>query len=348
MIAAADGMTVRSPFGENVPAGEGERPDIRRMNVITVEHLVKQYGDFRAVDDLSFTVEKGEILGFLGPNGAGKSTTMNMITGYNSATEGDVTINGFNVYDEPEKAKRSIGYLPEIPPVYPDMRVKEYLKFCAELKGVAAKSRKEEVERVMELLHVKHMQNKLIKHLSKGYRQRVGLAQALIGDPEVLILDEPTVGLDPMQITWMRELIRSLGREHTIILSSHILFEVNAVCDRVLIIDHGKKLVIDTPENIIRKLGGTSGVRIVVDADAPTFGAALAKRNDVAKWSALQEDAGEGLYAYAVYCSDGEEFRIRLFDTCVKAGIAIFEMNAIQKTLEDVFIEMTGKEDAEV
>ena len=184
--------------------------------MIKVENLVKQYGDFRAVDDLSFTVEKGEILGFLGPNGAGKSTTMNMITGYNSATEGNVTINGFNIYDEPEKAKRCIGYLPEIPPVYPDMRVREYLSFCTELKEIPKKDRAADVERVMELLHVKHMQNKLIKHLSKGYRQRVGLAQALIGNPEVLILDEPTVGLDPMQITWMRGLFRSLAAQNLV------------------------------------------------------------------------------------------------------------------------------------
>ncbi len=312
--------------------------------MITVEHLVKQYGDFRAVDDLSFTVEKGEILGFLGPNGAGKSTTMNMITGYNSATEGDVTINGFNVYDEPEKAKRCIGYLPEIPPVYPDMRVKEYLSFCTELKEVPKKERKAEVERVMELLHVKHMQNKMIKHLSKGYRQRVGLAQALIGNPEVLILDEPTVGLDPMQITWMRKLIRSLGREHTVILSSHILFEVNAVCDRVLIINHGKKVIIDTPDNIIRTLGGTNGVRVVVRAGEEAFRTAISGISNISRCDALDEQVEEGLTAYAVYSSDGGEIRDRIAAACAKRGIALFEMNAIQKTLEDVFIEMTGKE----
>ncbi len=314
--------------------------------MITVENLVKQYGDFRAVDDLSFTVEKGEILGFLGPNGAGKSTTMNMITGYNSATEGNVTINGFNVYDEPEKAKRCIGYLPEIPPVYPDMRVKEYLKFCTELKEVPKKDRKAEVERVMELLHVKHMENKLIKHLSKGYRQRVGLAQALVGNPEVLILDEPTVGLDPMQITWMRELIRSLGREHTIILSSHILFEVNAVCDRVLIINHGKKVVIDTPDNIIRTLGGTTGVRVVVDAGEEAFGNVIGKLGNVSQWNALEENPGEGLHAYAVYFADDKENRDHLFRLFAAQSVTLYEMNAIQKTLEDVFIEMTGKEDA--
>ncbi|MBO4627532.1 MAG: ABC transporter ATP-binding protein [Lachnospiraceae bacterium] len=313
--------------------------------MITVEHLVKQYGDFRAVDDLSFTVEKGEILGFLGPNGAGKSTTMNMITGYNSATEGDVTINGFNIYDEPEKAKRCIGYLPEIPPVYPDMRVKEYLRFCTELKEIPRKDREAEVKRVMDLLHVTHMQNKMIKHLSKGYRQRVGLAQALIGDPEVLILDEPTVGLDPMQITWMREMIRSLGKEHTVILSSHILFEVNAVCDRVLIINHGKKLVIDTPENIIRNLGGTSGVRVVVRADEEDFLAAVRSVPNLSRCEKLTEDVGEGLTAYAVYSADGSEIRDRLFALCAARGFILYELNAIQKTLEDVFIAMTGKGD---
>ena len=312
--------------------------------MIKVENLVKQYGDFRAVDDLSFTVEKGEILGFLGPNGAGKSTTMNMITGYNSATEGNVTINGFNIYDEPEKAKRCIGYLPEIPPVYPDMRVREYLSFCTELKEIPKKDRAAEVERVMELLHVKHMQNKLIKHLSKGYRQRVGLAQALIGNPEVLILDEPTVGLDPMQITWMRGLIRSLGKEHTIILSSHILFEVNAVCDRVLIINHGKKLVIDTPENIIRTLGGTSGVRLVVRAEEEDFRMAVGSLPNISRCEKLSEDVGEGLTAYAVYSSDGAEIRDRLFALCAARGFCLFELGAIQKTLEDVFLAMTGEE----
>ncbi len=313
--------------------------------MIKVEHLVKQYGEFRAVDDLSFTVEKGEILGFLGPNGAGKSTTMNMITGYNSATEGDVTINGFNVYDEPEKAKRCIGYLPEIPPVYPDMRVKEYLRFCTELKEIPKKQRAAEVDRVMELLHVTHMQNKLIKHLSKGYRQRVGLAQALVGNPEVLILDEPTVGLDPMQITWMRELIRSLGKEHTIILSSHILFEVNAVCDRVLIINHGKKIVIDTPDNIIRTLGGTSGVRIAVRASEEDFRAAVATLPNIARVEVLPENVGEGITTYGVYSSDGAELRDRLFALCAARGFVLYELNSIQKTLEDVFIEMTGKGD---
>ncbi|MBQ6660499.1 MAG: ABC transporter ATP-binding protein [Lachnospiraceae bacterium] len=313
--------------------------------MITVEHLVKQYGDFRAVDDLSFTVEKGEILGFLGPNGAGKSTTMNMITGYNSATEGDVTINGFNVYDEPEKAKRCIGYLPEIPPVYPDMRVKEYLRFCTELKEIPKKERAAEVDRVMELLHVTHMQNKLIKHLSKGYRQRVGLAQALVGNPEVLILDEPTVGLDPMQINWMRNLIRSLGKEHTIILSSHILFEVNAVCDRVLIINHGKKIIIDTPDNIIRTLGGTSGVRLVVRAEEEEFRKAVESIPNIARCDRLEEDPGDGLTAYAVYSAERGEIRDRLATMCAERGFALFELNAIQKTLEDVFIEMTGKGD---
>ncbi|MCR5086982.1 MAG: ABC transporter ATP-binding protein [Lachnospiraceae bacterium] len=313
--------------------------------MIKVEHLVKQYGEFRAVDDLSFTVEKGEILGFLGPNGAGKSTTMNMITGYNSATEGDVTINGFNIYDEPEKAKRCIGYLPEIPPVYPDMRVKEYLRFCTELKEIPKKQRAAEVDRVMELLHVTHMQNKLIKHLSKGYRQRVGLAQALVGNPEVLILDEPTVGLDPMQITWMRELIRSLGKEHTIILSSHILFEVNAVCDRVLIINHGKKIVIDTPDNIIRTLGGTSGVRIAVHASEEDFRAAVATLPNIARVEVLPENVGEGITTYGVYSTDGAELRDRLFALCAARGFVLYELNSIQKTLEDVFIEMTGKGD---
>ena len=223
--------------------------------MIEVKNLVKRYGSFAAVDDLSFSVEDGEILGFLGPNGAGKSTTMNMITGYISATEGDVIIDGHNMFDEPEEAKKCIGYLPEIPPVYPDMRVREYLNFVAELRKVPRAERKAEIDRVMELARVTHMQKKLIKHLSKGYRQRVGVAQVLLGNPKVIIMDEPTVGLDPMQISWMREFIKSLGKKHTVILSSHILFEVNAVCDRVLIINHGKKVVLDTPEKVIHTIG---------------------------------------------------------------------------------------------
>ncbi len=311
--------------------------------MIVVENLVKQYGNFRAVDQLSFEVKKGEILGFLGPNGAGKSTTMNMITGYISATEGNVWIDGHNVYDEPELAKRQIGYLPEIPPVYPDMRVKEYLQFVTELKKIPKARRKAEVEEVMEKVRVTHMQNKLIKHLSKGYRQRVGLAQALIGNPQVIILDEPTVGLDPMQINWMRQLIRGLAEEHTVILSSHILFEVNAVCDRVLIINRGRKLILDTPENVIRQLGGTEGVRLLVKGTETQAREILNGIPEIQKIAVTKETDGAGLTELVVYAGSEVELRERLFDVFAKQEVPIYEMHLISKSLEEVFIEMTGE-----
>lgn len=208
--------------------------------MIEVTNLTKKYGDHIAVDHLSFRVEKGQIYGFLGPNGAGKSTTMNIITGYLAATEGTVTIDGKDIQKDPEEAKRSIGYLPELPPLYVDMTVREYLEFVAELKKVPKKERKQQIDEVMEMTQITDMQQRLIKNLSKGYRQRVGLAQAILGYPEVIILDEPTVGLDPKQIIEIRDLIRKLGENHTVILSSHILSEVSAVCDHIMIIAHGK------------------------------------------------------------------------------------------------------------
>lgn len=218
--------------------------------MIEVSDLTKRYGKNVAVDHLSFRVKRGQIYGFLGPNGAGKTTTMNMLTGYLAPAEGKVVINGHDISEEPVEARRCIGYLPEIPPLYLDMTPSEYLQFAAELKGVPRKDRKEETERVMERTQIQDMQDRLIRHLSKGYRQRVGLAQALLGDPEVLILDEPMVGLDPKQIIEIRELIRSLGKKHTVILSSHILSEVASVCDHVMIISHGKLAASDTPENL--------------------------------------------------------------------------------------------------
>ncbi len=220
------------------------------MKVIEVSGLTKRYGKNTAVDHLSFQVKKGQIYGFLGPNGAGKTTTMNMLTGYLAPTEGQIRIDGHDISEEPVEARRRIGYLPEIPPLYLDMTPLEYLRFAAELKGVAKEKRESEVERVMEKTQLQDMQERLIRHLSKGYRQRVGLAQALLGDPEVLILDEPMVGLDPKQIIEIRELIRSLGKKHTVILSSHILSEITSICDHVMIISHGKLAASDTPENL--------------------------------------------------------------------------------------------------
>lgn len=220
--------------------------------MIEVRDLVKRYGKHVAVDHLNFRVKKGQIYGFLGPNGAGKSTTMNMLTGYLAATEGKILIDGHDVSEEPMEARRCIGYLPEVPPLYLDMTPYEYLQFVAELKGLPKEKQQNMIEKVMEQTQIEDMQERLIRHLSKGYRQRVGLAQALLGDPEVLILDEPMVGLDPKQIIEIRELIRSLGKKHTVILSSHILSEITSICDHVMIISHGKLVASDTPENLGR------------------------------------------------------------------------------------------------
>ena len=232
--------------------------------MIEVRNLVKKYGNHVAVNHLNFTVEKGKIYGFLGPNGAGKSTTMNMITGYIASTEGEVLIDGHNILEEPEVAKKKIGYLPEIPPLYQDMTVQEYLNFAAELKMHPKQKRKANIEEVMSTTKTIEVKNRLIKNLSKGYKQRVGLAQALLGYPEIIILDEPTVGLDPKQIIEIRDLIKSLGQKHTVILSSHILSEVSAVCDHVLIIDKGKLVASDTPENLGKLMSVANSLELTV------------------------------------------------------------------------------------
>ena len=218
--------------------------------MIKVEHLVKRYGNRNVVDDLTFTVEKGQIVGFLGPNGAGKSTTMNMITGYISATEGPIEIDGVDIFDEPEKAKKKIGYLPEMPPLYPDMLVREYLSFVCDIKKVKRDKKDAMISKVMRRAKITDVSERLIKNLSKGYKQRVGIAGAMVGDPEILIFDEPTVGLDPKQILEIRDLIRDLSEKHTILLSSHIMQEVSAVCNEIIIINEGKMIVKDKPENI--------------------------------------------------------------------------------------------------
>ena len=232
--------------------------------MIEVRHLTKRYGDTLAVDDLNFTIEKGRIYGFLGPNGAGKSTTMNIITGYLASTDGSVTINGHDILEDAEAAKKNIGYLPELPPLYFDMTVKEYLAFAAELKKIPKAERKNQITRVCATTKLDAVQNRLIKNLSKGYRQRVGLAQALLGSPEILILDEPTVGLDPKQILEIRDLIKELGKEHTVILSSHILSEISAVCDYVLILSHGKLVASDTLENLTSLMQGQNSLIVTV------------------------------------------------------------------------------------
>ena len=232
--------------------------------MIEVTNLTKKYGNHTAVDNLSFQMEKGRIYGFLGPNGAGKSTTMNILTGYLAPTEGTVLVNGKDIQKEPEETKSSIGYLPEQPPVYMDMTVLEYLTFVAELKRIPRKDRTKAIEEVMEMTYINDMKGRLIRNLSKGYCQRVGLAQAILGNPEVVILDEPTVGLDPKQIIEIRDLIRKLGEKHTVILSSHILSEVSAVCDHILIISHGKLVASDSPEGLQKRMGGSRELELAV------------------------------------------------------------------------------------
>ena len=234
--------------------------------MIEVKNLVKKYGNHTAVDHLNFTIEEGHVYGFLGPNGAGKSTTMNIMTGYLGATEGEVLINGHDILKEPEEAKKQIGYLPELPPLYMEMAVREYLEFVAELKGIAKNKREESINEVEKMVKIWEVENRLIRNLSKGYRQRVGLAQAVLGFPEIIILDEPSVGLDPKQIIEIRELIRQLAKKHTVILSSHILAEVREVCDYILIISKGKLVASDTPENLERNLGDSDLIEIETKA----------------------------------------------------------------------------------
>ena len=232
--------------------------------MIEINHLVKKYGEHVAVDDLTLTVEPGKIYGFLGPNGAGKSTTMNMITGYLGATSGEVKINGHDIFADPQEAKKCVGYLPEIPPLYTEMTVREYLDFVAELKGLDKKVRKTQTEEIMELTHTKEVSERLIRNLSKGYRQRVGFAQAVMGYPDVIILDEPTVGLDPKQIIEVRELIKELGKKHTVILSSHILTEISAVCDHVFILSKGKLVASDSTEHLLERMSGAQEIALLV------------------------------------------------------------------------------------
>ena len=308
--------------------------------MIVVQDLTKQYGEHVAVDHLSFQVEKGMIYGFLGPNGAGKSTTMNMLTGYLAPTAGQILIDGKDVQKEPEEAKRKVGYLPELPPLYVDMTVEEYLAFAAELKKIPAKQRKEQLEKVMDMVGVTDVRKRLIKNISKGYKQRVGLAQAILGDPEVLILDEPSVGLDPKQIIEMRELIKKLGQDHTIILSSHILSEVSAVCDHVMIIAHGKLVASDTPEGLKKRMAGATEIVVSAKGEEEAVQAVLDSLETVKEVARLERQEQE--YArFRLHCKEGMDAREELFYAFAKAGIPIMGLAHEEKSLEDVFLELT-------
>lgn len=311
--------------------------------MIEINHLVKKYGSHVAVDDLSLTVEPGRIYGFLGPNGAGKSTTMNIITGYLAATGGEVKINGFDVLKQPEEAKKCVGYLPELPPLYMDMTVKEYLDFVAELKKLDKSLRAGYVKEAMKITRTEEVSGRLIRNLSKGYRQRVGFAQAVLGYPEILILDEPTVGLDPKQIIGIRDLIRELGKKHTIILSSHILSEISAVCDHVFIISHGKLVASDSTENLLERMTGAQEIELLLKAEENEAETAIREIAQVERCEKTEakEDGTVGLLVTAKKDADVRE---AIYHTCVEHHMPILEMKAASKSLEDVFLELTSQE----
>ena len=318
--------------------------------MIEVKNLVKKYGDHIAVDHLSFTVEKGQIYGFLGPNGAGKSTTMNIMTGYIGATEGEVIIDGHDILKDAESAKRSIGYLPEIPPVYPDMTVLEYLKFSAELKGIPRAQQEAQILKAMEMTRVMEVSDRLIKNLSKGYRQRVGLAHAIMGFPPIIILDEPTVGLDPKQIIEIRELIKELSKEHTVILSSHILSEISEVCDYVMIIAHGRLIAGDTTENLTRMMQGHSTYQFLAKGSETAIRDALDKVEGLSKVELKPSDEA-GIQEVTVEClGDGagydETVREAIFYALAHGECPMMAYSQ-HVSLEDIFLELTEEQPEE-
>lgn len=312
--------------------------------MIEVQNLVKTYGKNTVVDHLDFHIEKGQVCGFLGPNGAGKSTTMNMLTGYIAMTEGEVKINGYDIFEEPEKAKKSIGYLPEVPPVYMDMTPFEYLKFVAELKGIERVKRKTMVEDVMEMTQITHMRDRLIKNLSKGYRQRTGLAQALIGYPEVLILDEPTVGLDPKQIIQMRQLIRELGKNHTIILSSHILSEISEVCDHVMILSNGKLVADDSLASLQKRCEGSNLLQLTVKGDQELVAEILRRTKGIQQFKMEDSQLDSGAWDIGIELDEGIDIREHLFYSFSKEHCSILMMKNDKRTLEQIFLELTQED----
>jgi ABC-2 type transport system ATP-binding protein len=312
--------------------------------VIEVQHLTKRYGRVTAVDDVSFRVERGEILGFLGPNGAGKTTTMRILTGYMPATQGKAIVAGFDVFDQPIEAKRRTGYLPETPPLYPDMSVVEYLSFVAKIKGVPPGERKQRLQYVMERTRIADMANRLCAKLSKGYRQRVGLAQALIHNPDVLILDEPTAGLDPKQIIETRQLIKELAGDHTVVLSTHILPEVSQTCQRVVIINKGHVVAVDTPDNLTARLGGASTMYVQVDANGADASAAFSRVAGVTR--VVEADRHDGAVGYEVDSEHGHDVRRELAHAVVSSGWGLLELRPMRMSLEDIFLSLTTDETA--
>ncbi|MCI8273795.1 MAG: ABC transporter ATP-binding protein [Clostridia bacterium] len=307
--------------------------------MIRVENITKKYGSFIAVDDISFEIEEGEIVGFLGPNGAGKSTTMNMITGFIEPSSGKIIVDGYDISKKPKKAKRQIGYMPEGVPLYYELTVKEFVTYMAEMKKTDKKERKEKVKKVLEETGLVEVQNKLIRNLSRGYKQRVSMAGALVGEPKVILLDEPTVGLDPKQVTEIRALIKELGKTHTIILSSHILSEVSQICNKVIIINKGKIVAIDTPENLEKKTVQGNSVYVTVEDPENKMDKIKSKLQDVNEVKLVEEN-DDKTKKYIITTNKDIDLRKNIFEVFAKEGITIFEMKKSDATLEDAFMKL--------
>lgn len=307
--------------------------------MIEVKDITKKYGNFTAVDNINFKIEEGEIIGLLGPNGAGKSTTMNMITGYIEPTEGEIIVNGYDISKKPKKAKAQIGYMPEGVPLYSDLTVKEFVTYMAELKKVDRKTRKEKVEKIIEQTGLKDVEKKLTRNLSRGYKQRVSMAGALVGEPKILILDEPTVGLDPKQITEIRALIKELGKTHTVILSSHILSEVSQICNKVIIINKGKIVAIDTPENLEKKVESNNTTYVTVEDTENKMETIKAKIPEIKDIKLIKENE-DGTKQYVLESEKDVDLRKIVFNEFSKENITIFEMKKADTTLEDAFMKL--------
>lgn len=309
--------------------------------MVKVTHLTKKYGDYCAVDDISFELEEGCVYGFLGPNGAGKSTTMNMITGYLAPTRGSVLIDDISMMKSPEKAKKLIGYLPEIPPLYPDMTVMEYLKFAAELKGIDKIERMDRIRKIIDTVKLETVEERLIRNLSKGYKQRVGLAQALLADPKVIILDEPTVGLDPKQIVEVRDLIRRLGEEHTVILSTHILSEVRAVCDHVIIVSRGKIAADDNIDHLVEQYNEKQRLILVVKGNSSNAEKVIGRIDGIEEKKMLEESAE--FCRIGITAEAGRDIREDIFVKCSESGLIVLELNVEETSFEDVYLKLTSE-----
>lgn len=307
--------------------------------VIEVKNVTKSYGKAVAIDNISFTIDEGEIVGLLGPNGAGKSTTMNMITGFIEQTQGEIIVDGYDMLKKPQKAKKEIGYMPEGVPLYTDLSVREFVTYMAEIKQVDKRTRKEKVEKIIEQTGLKEVAKKLVKNLSRGYKQRVSMAGALVGDPKILILDEPTVGLDPKQITEIRNLIKELGKTHTVILSSHILSEVSQICNKVIIINKGKIVAIDTPENLENKVTNNNSVYVTIEDPENKIKVIQEKVEDIKKIELVQENE-DGTKQYVIEAKGEDDLRKIIFAELAKENITVFEMKKADSTLEDAFMKL--------